>query len=88
MVGGTLSVTKWGEEKSTWILGKMFESGFPDTSGREAGLMSGLAPGLGPVSGYPWPITRARDRITIGDGMVLLFVLRWFLVGLSASLIT
>jgi hypothetical protein len=51
-------------------------------------LMSGLAPGLGPVSGYPWPITRTHDRITIGGGMVLLFVLTWFVVVLSASLIT
>jgi hypothetical protein len=71
-----------------WILGKMFESGFLDASGREEGLMSGLTPGLGPVSGYPWPIARARDRITLGGGMVLLFVLRWLLVVLSTSLIT
>ncbi len=66
----------------------MFENGFPDSSGREEGLMSGLAPGLGPVSGYPWPITRTHDRITIGGGMVLLFVLTWFVVVLSAFLIT
>jgi hypothetical protein len=88
VVGGTLSVTKRGEKKTLCLLGKMFESGFPDASGREEGLMSGLAPGLGPVSGYPWPITRAHDRITIGGGMVLLFVLRWLLVVLSVSLIT
>jgi hypothetical protein len=39
------------KRKIPWLLGKMFESGFPDASGREDGLMSGLAPGLGPVSG-------------------------------------
>ncbi len=31
---------------------------------------------------------RARDRIALGGGMVLLLVLRWLLVVLSASLIT
>jgi len=25
------------EEKNPWLLGKMFESGFPDASGREEG---------------------------------------------------
>jgi hypothetical protein len=34
--------------------------------------MGGLVPGLGPVSGYPWPIARARDRIALGGGMVFL----------------
>ena len=42
----------------------MFENGFPDASGREEGLMRGLAPGLGPVSDH------------IGGGVELLLVLR------------
>ncbi len=33
-------------------------------------------------------IVCARDRIALGGGMVLLLVLRWLLVVLSASLIT
>jgi hypothetical protein len=37
---------------------------------------------------WPWPIARARDHIVLGGGMVLLLVLRWFLVVLSASLLT
>ena len=36
----------------------------------------------------PWPIARARDRIALGGGMMLLLVLGWLLVVLSASLIT
>jgi hypothetical protein len=39
------------KKKIQWFLGKMFESEFPDASGREEGLMSGLTRGLGPVSG-------------------------------------
>jgi hypothetical protein len=31
--------------------------------------MGGSAPGLGPVSGYPWSIARARDRVASGGGM-------------------
>ncbi len=38
--------------------------------------MGGLTPGLGPVSEYPCPIARARDRIEIGGGMLLLLVLK------------
>ena len=38
--------------------------------------MGGLAPGLGPVSEWPWPIARARDRIALGGGMLLLLVLK------------
>jgi hypothetical protein len=75
LTSGTLKNKK---KKNPWLLGKMFEKGFPDASGREEGLMSGLAPGLGPVS----------DRIALGGGMVLLLVLRWLLVVLISSLIT
>ncbi len=39
------------KKKIQCLLGKMFDRGFSDTSGREEGLMNGLAPGLGPVSG-------------------------------------
>jgi hypothetical protein len=28
--------------------------------------MGGLAPGLGPVRGYPWPITGPCDHISLG----------------------
>jgi hypothetical protein len=28
---------KGEKEKNSWLLGKMFESGFPDASGREEG---------------------------------------------------
>jgi hypothetical protein len=31
--------------------------------------MGGLAPGLGPVSGYPCLIERERDRVALGGGM-------------------
>jgi hypothetical protein len=41
---------EYTRKKIPWLLGKMFESGFPDVSGREEGLMSGLAPGLGRAS--------------------------------------
>jgi hypothetical protein len=31
--------------------------------------MVGLSPGLGSVSGYPWPLERVRDRVVLGGGM-------------------
>jgi hypothetical protein len=34
---GALPKPDKGKEKNPWILGKMFESGFPDASGREEG---------------------------------------------------
>ncbi len=43
--------------------------------------MGGLAPGLGPVREYPWPIARARDRIELGGGMLLLIVLKDVVLG-------
>ena len=38
--------------------------------------MGGLAPGLGPVSEYPWSISRTHDRIALGGGMLRLLVLK------------
>jgi hypothetical protein len=55
----------------------MFESGFPDASGREEGLMRGLDPGLGPVSGYPDPLCGYATALRlVGRGEVVVPV-RW-----------
>jgi hypothetical protein len=33
----SMSTERKKKEKNSWLLGKMFESGFPDASGREEG---------------------------------------------------
>jgi hypothetical protein len=47
--------------------------------------MGGLSPWLGTVSEYPWPITRAHDRIALGGGMLFLIVLKDVSLGGSGT---
>ena len=50
--------------------------------------MVGLAPGLGPVDGYPWPIARVRGRIALVGECLLLHVLKDVALGGRDPLIT